>query len=790
MDEAAKPEKFGAFSTRAEDPRLLRGEGCYASDLARPDMLVAAVYRSPVAHARILAVNVEAARSSPGVVAVFVAKDLGSAQMDLPSFGQFPKSLIEQWKPTIRFCPVRTLADTKVRYVGEPVALVVAKSRALAEDALDLIDFEFEQLNALTTVEAASAADATKLFDEHPDNVALDLKIEVGDAAAAFAGAETVVSDTFNIQRYSGMPLEGRSVFAIPSGDGLMIWTTQQLPHFARALVCKALGLHEHQVHVKQPDIGGAFGQKAGLYPEDVLIAFAARALGRPVKWLEDKREQLLSSSHSREQRIDAEMAFDKEGRILGIRYRARIDAGAYLTFPVVLPFIGLCHLFGPYRIPALSADVQSVLTNKTTSAPYRGAGRPEAVFVLNRLIDRAAARLGVDPIDLRFLNLIDKEDLPLEVGVLYRDGNPMLLDSGDYKGALKMVLDAFDYQAFRREQQQARAQGRHLGFGVACNIESGGIGPYESARLKVEPDGKAVLYVGSTDSGQGHKTTFAQICAAQLGLELADITVISGDTVELPFSRGTYHSRGAVATGNAVDVAVLKVKKKLREIASCKLETSAQDLEFEGGLIRVAGTDMSMSIADCVKLAAPELALSQGFEPGVDEIGYFNVPTTAWGNAVHAAAVEVDPDTGAVKILRYVVVHDCGTMINPLLVRGQVHGGIAAGIGGAMLESLVYDPDGNLLTTTLQDYLLPRLHDVPHIELLHMESPSPLNPLGVKGAGEGGTIAPPAVIAAAVEDALSSFGVQISSTPVSPSKVLDALRRAKEQRRHAAVSV
>lgn len=790
MSEATSSEKFGSFKARGEDPRLLRGEGCYASDLSTPDMLVAAVYRSPVAHARVVAVNVEAARAMPGVVAVYVAADLGAAQMELPSFGQFPKSLIDDFNPTIRTCRVRTLADKKVRYVGEPIALVVAESRALAEDALDVIDFEFDQLEALTSVEDAARDDAVRLFDEHPSNIALDLQIHVGDAQAAFASADAVVADTFNVQRYSGMALEGRSVLAIPSGDGLLIWTTQQLPHFSRALVCEALGLREHQVHVKQPDIGGAFGQKAGLYPEDVLIAFAARKLGRPVKWLEDKREQLLSSSHSRQQRIEAELALDKGGRILGMRYRAVIDAGAYLTFPVVLPFIGLCHLFGPYRIPALAADVKSVLTNKTTSAPYRGAGRPEAVFVLNRLMDRAAERLGKDPIALRLQNMIKKEELPLQVGIRYRDGSPMLLDSGDYEGALRRVVDAVDYEGFRKQQADARAKGRYIGIGIACNIESGGIGPYESARLRMDPKGKAVLHIGSTDSGQGHKTTFGQICAAQLGLQLSDVTVISGDTADLPFSRGTYHSRGAVVTGNAVDIAVQKVKKKLRQIAAREFEVSAEDLEFSSGSIRVAGTDASMTLAECVKRASPEQALLQGFEPGVDEIGYFHVPTTTWGNAVHAASVEVDVGTGGVKILRYVVLHDCGAMINPLLVRGQVHGGIAAGIGGALLEDLVYDTDGNLLTTTLQDYLLPRFHDIPAIELLHMESPSPLNPLGVKGAGEGGTIAPPAVIAAAVEDALEPFHVRISATPVSPSNILDALRRAKEKSSNAAVSV
>lgn len=744
-------------------------------------MLVAAVYRSPVAHAKILSLNLDAARTLPGVEAVFVAADLGGTQMEIPSFGQFPRSLIDQWNPVIRHAPVITLASEKVRYVGEPLALVVATSRAIAEDALDLIEFDFDMLPPLTSVEAALEDGAARLFDEHPDNVALDLHVRVGDADRAFGDAAITVSDTFEIQRYSGMPLEGRSVLAIPEGgDGLAIWTSQQLPHFARNLVCTALKLDEHRVRVMQPDIGGAFGQKAGLYPEDVLIPFAAYTLKRPVKWLEDKREQLLSSSHSRQQKFDAEMALDREGRILGIRYNALIDAGAYLTFPVVLPYIGLCHMLGPYRVPALGAHVKSVLTNKTTSAPYRGAGRPEAVFVLNRLIDRAAAELGMDVVRIRSLNMIRADELPMETGIQYRDGNPMILDSGDYEGALKAVIDAFDYDAFRTAQADARKAGKYIGFGIACNIESGGIGPYESARLRIEPSGQAVLNIGSTDSGQGHKTTFAQICAGHLGIDAGSITVVSGDTTSLPFSRGTYHSRGAVATGNAVQVVSLKVKQRLLDLASEELEAAAGDLELREGRICVAGTDISMSIADCVKLASPEVALRKGKTPGVDEVGYFDVPTTGWGNAVHAASVEVDPETGGIRILRYVVLHDCGRMINPLVVRGQVMGGIAAGIGGAVLEDLRYDEDGNPLSTTLQDYLLPRFEDVPHLEMLHMESPSPLNALGVKGAGEGGTIAPPAVIAAAVEDALAPLGARISRTPVSPAAVLGAIRAAK----------
>jgi aerobic carbon-monoxide dehydrogenase large subunit len=772
----------GASRPRDEDPRLLTGRGYYTADLRAPGMLVAAILRSPFGHARLGAIDTNNAMKLPGIAAVFTADDLGTAQIPLPSFGQFSKSLLDRWNPTIRACPHPTLARGKVRYVGQPVAIVVADSREIAEDALELIEVDYDPLPVTMSVTESLDSGAPLVFDEYPDNVALDLNASIGDADAAFARAAYVVRDQFSIQRHTGMALEGRGILAVPERGGLTVWAGHQLPHFLRNLVSDALQIPQYAVRVIQPDIGGGFGQKAGMYSEDVLIPFAANQLGRPVKWLEDKSEQLVASSHSRQQEFDMELALDADAMILGLRYSAKIDTGAYLTFPVVLSYLGMCHLLGPYRIPNFKAHVQSVLTNKTHSAPSRGAGRPEAVFALNRIMDRAAQQIGIDPIELRRKNFIPPSEMPYEPGILYRDGNTMVFDSGDYPEALERLLKAIDRDGFRTEQGAARTQGRYIGLGIECNVEAGGLGPYEYARVRLDPSGKIAVHTGVTDSGQGHKTAFAQVCADQLGVDPSDVIVFPTDTAMLPYGRGAYHSRGAVAAGSAVYKAAQALRNKIVTVAATRFQVQAERFVLADGKVFEPGTDRTLSLVECAKLATPEAALPVGQEPGLDETAYFEIPTTSWGNAVHAAFVEVDVETGAVKILRYVLLHDCGRMINPLIVRGQVVGALVQGIGGSLLEDLVYDSDGNPLVTTMQDYILPRMHDVPEIEILHMETPSPLNPLGVKGAGEAGTLGPPAALAAAVEDALAPLRVRINRTPLSPHNILSALRESRRE--------
>lgn len=817
----------GAPVRRKEDVAMLRGEARYISDLTATGMSVATVVRSSFPHAKILSIDTSAALAMDGVAAVYTAGDLGPSQRYLASFGQFPPTLLSKWQPSIWPAPVTTLAGDRVRYAGEPVALVVATDRYVAEDAAELVDVDYEPLDPVTGAEQALRDDVPNVHDRADGqdiirtepwrswcsapgqwtddgtlqvswdrNTALDMTVHSGDVDDAFARAAHVVKQRYKSHRYTGVPLEGRGILAIPDpdGEGMMVWSSHQIPFFHRALIAESLSVPEETIRVAQPYLGGGFGQKAGIYGEDVLIPFAARALNRPVKWLEDKHEHFQASSHSREQKYDAELALDAEGRILGLRYDVLIDVGAYLTFPVVLPYLGMCHAFGPYRLPAMQARLRSIFTNKVPSAPYRGAGRPEVAFMMNRLIDHAARELGLDPADIRRRNLIRPDEMPFDAGVLYRDGAPLIIDSGDYPEALERNLDGIGYGAFRQEQKQARANGRHLGIGVACNIEAGGLGPVEGARVEIVSSGDVIIHLGVVDSGQGHRTAFAQICADELGMDIANISVRSGDTRGVIYSRGTYHSRAAVLAGNAVYGAARKVRAKLLQLASHHLEATPEDLELVAGSVRVKGTDRSMTVKRCAQLCVPDgssvaaavasagaiVGLPPGMEPGLDETHFQPGTSVVWSNASHAATVEVDPELGTFKILRYVVVHDCGRVLNPLIVEGQVHGGVAQGIGGTVLEELVYDEHGQLTTSTLADYMLPRLADIPDIETISMESLSPLNPLGVKGAGEGGTIGPPAALAAAVEDALAPFGVTISQTPLSPANILQALREAR----------
>ena len=821
----------GAPVRRKEDPTILLGRARYISDVAVPGMLTAMVVRSPHAHARIRNIETSAARAMPGVAAVFTADELGPSQRHLGSFGQFPGPLLSQWQPAIWPAPVTTLAQERVRYVGEPVALVVASDRYTAEDAAERVDVDYEPLDAVVDAERAVGPDAPSIHDEAAaraliatqpwrsyctaaeqwneageftvawePNTAIDLKVHTGDVDAAFQNAAHVIAERFYSHRYSGVPLEGRGMLAMPDVDGfgMTVWSSHQIPHFHRALIAESLGISEQMIRVAQPYLGGGFGQKAGVYGEDVLIPFAAHALGQPVKWLEDKHEHFQASSHSREQTFDAEIAVDGDGRILGLRYDVLIDVGAYLTFPVVLPYLGLAHFFGPYRLPAMRARIRSVFTNKVFSAPYRGAGRPEVVFVMNRLIDLAARKLDLDPAEIRRRNFIGPDELPYDAGILYRDGSPMILDSGDYPAALEKNLQGIDYDSFRDEQARARADGRYIGIGIACNVEAGGLGPVDGARVEIMPTGDVVVHLGVVDTGQGQRTAFAQICADVLAIDIDRVSVRTGDSGGIAYSRGTYHSRTAVTVGNAVFQAAGRVKEKLLLLASHHLEAAPADLELIDGAVRIKGVaDVSLTIDQCARLCVPDVSsfaaasatggvilnLPPSIDPGLDETSFFNARSVVWGNASHAAIVEVDPDLGTFEILRYVVVHDCGRVLNPMILEGQIHGGVAQGIGGATLEQLAYDDDGQLLASNLADYKLPRRGDIPTIEVISMESPSPMNPLGVKGAGEGGTIGPPAVLAAAVEDALSPFGVRITRTPLSPGAVLQALRDAKAAR-------
>jgi carbon-monoxide dehydrogenase large subunit len=532
---------------------------------------------------------------------------------------------------------------------------------------------------------------------------------------------------------------------------------------------------------VVAPDVGGGFGTKAYWYPEELLVPLAAIVTGRPVKWAEDRREHLLSAAQARDHLHDIEVAATGDGRILGIRDRMWLDMGAYNTWATALPWNTVAHLCGPYRVPALAVDVKAIVSNKAPNAPYRGAGRPEVVFVVDRALDCLAKQLGIDPVELRRRNLIPTAELPYDLGMPYRDGNPLIYDSGDFPATLEAAVRAARYDEFRTRQPQLRATGVYRGIGVSTYIEGTGLGPFEGASAQLDLTGRLVVSTGACSQGQGHETTFAQIAADAFGVPVDWVTVIGGDTRTIPFGIGTFASRAAVLAGNAVATACAEVRRKFLDAAARHFEVSAEDLELADGQVRVRGVPGSAVplrtvIGRCLPThAAPGIA-----QPSFEASFYQHVPTVTYANATHVAEVEVDPGTGSVRLLRYVVAHDCGRVINPMIVDGQIHGGVAQGIGGALLEELVYDESGQLLSGTFMDYLVPTAMEVPRMTTLHMEFPSPRNPLGIKGVGEGGAISPPAAISNAIEDALAPFGIRITRTPVSPSRLLELLAAAE----------
>ncbi|HXG15793.1 MAG TPA: xanthine dehydrogenase family protein molybdopterin-binding subunit [Calidithermus sp.] len=770
----------GAAVRRREDPRLLRGEGRFLDDVTLPGMLHAAFLRSPHAHARLRAVRTDRARALPGVAAVFTFADLARWLKPLPLFGAPPPGLTASVNVEFRQAPQRALCEDRARYVGEIVAMVVADSRARAEDALDLIEVDWEPLPAVVDMQAAAEPGAPLVHEAWGTNVAVAFTHAVGDVEGAFRRADVVVRETFRIQRYVGMPIETRGVIAAwDRRDGsLTTWNSTQVSHFVQQGLAATFGLPHHKIRVIAPDLGGGFGTKASGYPEDQLVPIAALVLGRPVKWVEDRREHMMGAAHARHQVHDIALAAARDGTILAVRDRIWLDLGAFNVWGIVLPYNTVAHLLGPHRVRALEVEVRGIVTHKTPNAPYRGAGRPETVFAMDRAVDRLARTLGLDPAEVRRRNYLRADELPWDLGIPYRDGNRLVYDSGDFAGALEAALDAAGYQEFRREQERLRARGIYRGIGISGYVEGTAIGPFEGATVKLDLDGRVLVATGAVSSGQGHETTFAQVAADVLGVPLEWVTVVGGDTAAVPFGVGTFASRSAVTAGNAVADACRQVRAKLVEAAAAVLEAAPADVEIEDGRAFVRGAPASAVTLDrVVRAALPTFARAGVRAPDFEATAYHHVPTVTFASAVHVAQVEVDPGTGLVRLLRYVVAHDCGKVINPLIVEGQIHGGVAQGVGGALLEELVYDDQGQLLTGSLMDYLVPTAPDLPPIETVHLECPSPRNPLGAKGMGEGGAISPPAAIANAIEDALAPFGVVIRETPVSPSRLLALIR-------------
>ena len=778
---------FGASVPRREDPRLLTGAARYVDNIVLAGTLHAAFLRSPHGHARIRSIDVEEARQVPGVAAVFAFETLEQWMRPLPLFGAVPPGLAASVDVRMKQAPQYPLAEAAVRYVGEIVAMVVADSRQIAENALDAIGAEYEPLPPVVDMVAAGEASAPLLHPEWGDNVAVAFEHTVGDPDAAVRDADVVMKERFTIQRYVGMPIELRGVLSSYDRalDTLTTWTNTQVPHFVQQNLASVLELPVHKVRVTAPDVGGGFGTKANGYPEDVLVPLASRVLGRPVKWAEDRREHLMAAAHARHQVHDVEIGAARDGTILGIRDRIWVDLGAYNCWGIVLPYNTVAHLLGPYRVKNLFVDVTGVVTNKMPNAPYRGAGRPEVVFAIERAVDCLARELGIDPADVRRRNFVRAEEMPYEVGMPYRDGNPLVYDSGDFPATLEQALAAAGYAEFRAEQERLRGQGVYQGIGMAGYVEGTGIGPYEAASVRVDLSGRVLAATGAASQGQGHETTFAQVVADALGVPLDWVTVVGGDTAAVPFGVGTYASRGAVTAGSSLAVAAEVVRGKLVDAAAKLFEVAPEDVALEDGRVGIRGVaDSAMPLGRQVQACLPTFAAPGAAPPQFAAEAYHHVPTVTYSNAVHVARVQVDPDTGTVEILKYVVAHDCGPVINPRIVDGQIHGGVAQGIGGALFEELVFDENAQLLTGSLMDYLVPTAMEVPKIETVHLHTPSPRNPLGVKGVGEGGAISPPAAVANAVEDALAPFGVRITETPVGPSRIVELLvaRRAAKR--------
>jgi carbon-monoxide dehydrogenase large subunit len=773
---------FGASVKRKEDPRYLRGEGRFVDDIKLPGMLHAAFVRSPHAHARIAAIRTDAARRLPGVAHVFTFADLERWMKPLPLFGAIPPGLAAHVAVRMKQPHQLAMCRDEARHVGEIVAMVVAGSRAVAEDGCELVEVDYEPLPVLADVEAAARPDAPVLYPDWGDNVALSFKTGFGDVAAAFRQADARVRERFVIPRYVGMPIETRGVVARwdPRDGALTTWNGTQVVHFVQQGLAAALGLPLHQIRVIAPDVGGGFGTKANGYPEDLLIPAAAIAARRPVKWTEDRREHMMGSAHARAQVHDIEIAARRDGTMLAVRDRIWVDLGAYNSWGIVLPYNTVAHLLGPHRVANLDVECLGVVTTKTPNAPYRGAGRPETVFAMDRIVDCLARELAMDPAELRRRNYLGAADLPYELQIPYRDGNPLVYDSGDFKAGLEAALRAVGYDALRAEQARLRERGIHRGIGISSYVEGTAIGPYEGATVRLDASGHAVVATGACCQGQGHETSFAQVAADALGIPLESVTIVGGDTAAIPFGIGTFASRSAVNAGSSIHEASGRVKDKLVAAAAALLEAAPADIEVADGMVTVRGAPASaIPVSKVIQAAIPTFAKPGVASPDFEATVYHHQPTVTYTSATHVAVVDVDPGTGAVKLLRYLVAHDCGRIINPVIVEGQIHGGVAQGVGGGLLEEMVYDEQAQLLTGTFMDYLVPTAMELPAIETVHLEYPSPRNPLGMKGIGEGGAISPPAAIANAVEDALRPWGVRVTRTPLGPSVILGLLDQA-----------
>lgn len=774
---------FGSGIRRREDPRLITGQATYTDDIKLQHMAYAAIKRSPHAHARIRSVDTSAALSAPGVVAVYTGADTDGVLNPIPCAWVVPDS-------DVKTVPHPAIAKDVVRYVGDAVAVVVAESRYQAEDAIDLINVDYETLPAVVNPEAAMQDGAPQLHEDAPNNQAFHWVASGGDTDAAFSSAEVVVRETIIQQKLIPNAIEPRSAVAtwLSATGELTLWSSSQNPHICRFVTFLVTGVPEHKIRVIAPEVGGGFGSKMPIYADEMIACFCSMRLGRPVKWTETRSENYQATIHGRDHVEYVELAATREGKITGLRTKVYAAMGAYLsTAATGIPTIlhGLIYA-GTYDIPNVKADIYGVFTTTTPVDLYRGAGRPEATFLLERLVNLLADELGLDPVDVRRRNLIPKfeDGHDVAMGITY--------DSGDYELTLDMALEHVNYQQLREEQARLRESNQYMGIGVTCYCEICGLGPsqvahavgfgaglWESATIRFHPTGTVNIFVGTSPHGQGEETTFAQILSDELGVAVDDIEVIHGDTDTTPQGWGTYGSRTTAVGGVAVALAARKIRDKGKALAAHLLEAAEADIEYEDGKFFVRGSpDQSKTIQDIALMANLAYDMPEGMEPGLEASAFYDPPNFTYPFGTHVAVVMVDPENGHIELRSYLAVDDCGPQINPVIVAGQVHGGVVQGAGQALWEGAVYDDNGQLLTGSMMDYALPRAHMLPDIETLSTVTPSPHNPLGVKGIGETGTIASTITIYNAVLDALKPLGVTHLDMPLTSEKVWRAIHQ------------
>jgi carbon-monoxide dehydrogenase large subunit len=793
---------FGEPVRRREDARLIIGKGRYLDDIGTNATLAAAFVRSPHAHARITDIDVEAALDVEGLVAIYTYEDLhGPMAEPLPVLIPHP----QLHAPRTGY----PLAKGVVRHVGEPIVMVVARDRYIAEDAAERIAVTYEELPVVVGVDAAREAKAA-VHPDVPDNVAARHHQETGDVEPVLAASPHTMNFTQYIERSACMPMEGKGVHAKWDADdeSLRVYTSTQASTSVRAAIAAKLELSLDKVEVIAPDVGGGFGVKiVHPWPEELLVPMAAIALGAEVKWAEDRREHFISSAHERQQRQEITVGYDDDGRITALDVHIWHDNGAYTPYGIIVPIVTATQLVGPYVIPVYRVIVESVFTNTVIVTPYRGAGRPQGCYAMERTMDRIADELGLDRAEVRERNLIQPDQFPYDHQLTFQDGRPVIYDSGDFPGLMDKLKTLVGWSEAESLRADAAARGKLLGIGMAMYVEGTGPGPYEGGHVQVLGSGKVLVSTGLTSQGQGHETAFAQIVASELGVPIEDIEVTTGDTRRFGYAVGTFASRAAVMSGNAIALAARGVREKALRIAADVLEASPEDLEIDEGLIQVKGVPGSSIplrtvavLSNPLRYAFDEAAkqatqfathddtkppVAAGDAPGLEHRDYYSPLRSTFASGAHAAIVEIDPTTWEIDVVKYAVVHDCGNVVNPMIVEGQVHGGVAQGVGGALYERMAYDQDGQLQNASFMDFLMPYASEVPDIDIDHQQTPSPLNPLGIKGAGEAGVIPGTATIASAIEDAV---GRRIAAMPISPTELYDLVRNESSERTAASM--